>query len=42
MLAHHLEELIEIQEQTKTSLLYDASACGSIPVIRNIEEYYDN
>jgi len=42
MLAHHLEELIEIQEKTKTSLLYDASACGSIPVIRNIEEYYDN
>ncbi|MCF8366693.1 MAG: homoserine dehydrogenase, partial [Bacteroidales bacterium] len=23
-------------------LLYDASACGSIPVIRNLEEYYDN
>jgi homoserine dehydrogenase len=24
------------------ALLYDASACGSIPVIRNLEEYYDN
>lgn len=42
MLAHHLDELIELQEKTQTSLLYDASACGSIPIIRNIEEYYDN
>ena len=42
MIAHHLEELIEIQQQTGAALLYDASACGSIPVIRNLEEYYDN
>lgn len=42
MLAHHLNELIEIQEKTGAALLYDASACGSIPVIRNLEEYYDN
>ncbi len=42
MLAHHLYELIELQKETDTALLYDASACGSIPVIRNIEEYYDN
>ncbi len=42
MLAAHLEELIKIQEETGSSLLYDASACGSIPVIRNLEEYYDN
>ena len=42
MLAHHLNELIELQKQTNTALLYDASACGSIPVIRNLEEYYDN
>lgn len=42
MLAHHLDELIELQRQTDTALLYDASACGSIPVIRNLEEYYDN
>lgn len=42
MLAYHLEELIQLQEETQTSLLYDASACGSIPIIRNIEEYYDN
>ncbi len=42
MLAAHLEELIQIQKDTGQSLLYDASACGSIPIIRNLEEYYDN
>jgi len=42
MLAYHLEELIAIQEEKDVALLYDASACGSIPVIRNLEEYYDN
>ena len=42
MLAHHLPELIELQQKHNVALLYDASACGSIPVIRNLEEYYDN
>jgi len=42
MLAVHLPELIEIQNKYGVGLLYDASACGSIPVIRNLEEYYDN
>jgi len=42
MLAHHLPELIALQHETGAALLYDASACGSIPVIRNLEEYYDN
>lgn len=42
MLAHHLPELIEIQKTHDVALLYDASSCGSIPVIRNLEEYYDN
>lgn len=42
MLSKHLNELIEIQKNTGTALLYDASACGSIPIIRNLEEYYDN
>ncbi|MBO7343246.1 MAG: homoserine dehydrogenase, partial [Alistipes sp.] len=36
------EELIELQARYNVALLYDASACGSIPVIRNLEEYYDN
>ena len=42
MLAHHLPEMIEIQKKHNVALLYDASSCGSIPVIRNLEEYYDN
>lgn len=42
MLARHLPELIDLQKKTGTALLYDASSCGSIPVIRNLEEYYDN
>ncbi len=42
MLANHLPEMIELQQKTGAALLYDASSCGSIPVIRNLEEYYDN
>ena len=37
MLAHHLPEMIEIQKKHNVALLYDASSCGSIPVIRNLE-----
>jgi homoserine dehydrogenase len=42
MIANHFRELVNIQEQYKTSLLYEASAGASIPIIRNLEEYYDN
>ncbi|WP_140939602.1 homoserine dehydrogenase [Sphingobacterium lumbrici] len=42
MIASHLEELTEIQQETGTSLLYEGAVCGSIPIIRNLEEYYDN
>ncbi|MBO5053743.1 MAG: homoserine dehydrogenase [Muribaculaceae bacterium] len=42
MIARHLPELIDLQRRYDTALLYDASSCGSIPVIRNLEEYYDN
>jgi len=42
MIANHLEELINLQHQHGTSLLYEGSVCGSIPIIRNLEEYYDN
>ena len=41
MLAEHLPELIELQRATGTPLLYEAAACASLPVIRNLEEYYD-
>src|SRR5690606_9927635 len=42
MIATHLKELVEIQNQHGTSLLYEGAVCGSIPIIRNLEEYYDN
>ena len=42
MIARNLPELIELQKKYNVALLYDASSCGSIPVIRNLEEYYDN
>ena len=42
MLAEHLPALLELQEKTERSLLYEAAACASVPVIRNLEEYYDN
>ncbi|MBX9732465.1 MAG: homoserine dehydrogenase [Chitinophagaceae bacterium] len=42
MLAEHLPALLELQEKTGQSLLYESAACASIPVIRNLEEYYDN
>lgn len=42
MIAEHLDALLELQQQTGRSLLYEAAACASIPVIRNLEEYYDN
>lgn len=42
MIAEHLPELLQIQQETDQSFLYEAAACASIPVIRNLEEYYDN
>ena len=42
MIAEHLPELLDIQKNVNTSFLYEAAACASIPVIRNLEEYYDN
>lgn len=42
MIAENLPALLELQKTTGQSLLYEAAACASIPVIRNLEEYYDN
>jgi homoserine dehydrogenase len=42
MVATHLKELVELQHKHNVSLLYEASSCGSIPIIRTLEEYYDN
>ncbi|MBS1947203.1 MAG: homoserine dehydrogenase [Bacteroidetes bacterium] len=42
MIAEHLPEMLELQQQTGEPFLYEASCCASIPVLRNLEEYYDN
>lgn len=42
MIAEHLPELLRIKEENEVSFLYEASSCASIPIIRNLEEYYDN
>ncbi|MBE2188524.1 MAG: homoserine dehydrogenase [Desulfobulbaceae bacterium] len=42
MISENFEELINLQNKLKTPLLYEAAVCGSIPILRNLEEYYDN
>jgi len=42
MVAKHFKELVDLQDKYHVSLLYEASAGASIPIIRNLEEYYDN
>lgn len=42
MIAEHFEELVSLQVKYGTSVLYEASSCGSIPILRTLEEYYDN
>jgi len=42
MVAEHLEELLLLQQRYNTQILYEAACCASLPIIRNLEEYYDN
>lgn len=42
LIAYHLEELISLAKKHNVSFLYEASVGGSIPIIRNLEEYYNN
>jgi homoserine dehydrogenase len=42
MIADNLPAILALQEKTGLSFLYESAACASIPVIRNLEEYYDN
>lgn len=42
MIAEHFEELFQLQQQYKVPFLYEAACCASMPIIRNLEEYYDN
>lgn len=40
MLAEHLEELIVLAQTQGVTLLYEAAVCGSIPIIRTLEESF--
>src|SRR6185436_12888213 len=42
MIAENFQELYELQIKHDRPVLYEGSVCGSIPIIRNLEEYYDN
>jgi len=42
MLAEHLEEIFALQQKYGKPVLYEGAVCGSIPILRNLEEYYDN
>jgi homoserine dehydrogenase len=42
MIAEHFNELLELQKKYNAPLLYEGACCASIPIIRNLEEYYDN
>src|SRR6478609_7651402 len=42
MLAENLEEIYLLQQKHNRSVLYEGAVCGSIPILRNLEEYYDN
>ena|SRR6218665_884209 len=42
LLALHLEELCQLQKEYGVSLLYEGAVCGSIPILRSLEEYFDN
>lgn len=42
MIAEHFEELLELQRKNNVPFLYEAACCASMPIIRNLEEYYDN
>ncbi len=42
MLAENLQELIELEKNSQGSIIYEASVCGSIPILRTLQDYYKN
>ena len=42
LIANHFAELKELSEEYGVSFIYEAAVCGSIPILRNLEEYYNN
>lgn len=42
MLADNFDLLFKLQQKSGVALIYEGAVGGSIPIIRNLEEYYDN
>lgn len=42
LIAENLENLLKLSREKNVSLLYEGAVAGSIPIIRNLEEYYNN
>ena len=42
MLARHLPELVQLEQEHGGALLYEAAVCGSIPVIRTLDSYFSH
>lgn len=42
LIAEHLPELLTLTKKYGVSLLYEGAVAGSIPILRNLEEYYNN
>ena len=42
MIAENLSEILAMQKEAGLPFLCESAVCASIPVVRNLEEYYDN
>ncbi len=42
MLARHLPELVQLQRDFGGALLYEAAVCGSIPIVRTLDNYFSH
>lgn len=42
MIAEYIAELLYLLKQTGRSIQYEVATCAFIPLIRKIEEHYDN
>ena len=42
MVARHLAELVQLQQEFGGTLLYEAAVCGSIPIIRTLDNYFSH
>jgi homoserine dehydrogenase len=42
MLARHLPELVQLQQQFGGTLLYEAAVCGSIPILRTLDAHFSS